>query len=54
MRICGSYNEENADVDFYPVHCAITGPLPVLRMRHRPSARRLYRFGKTRPFSHLG
>ena len=26
------------------VHCAITGPC--LRMRHRPSARRLYRFGK--------
>ena len=26
------------------VHCAITGPC--LHMRHRPSARRLYRFGR--------
>jgi len=32
--------------------CAITGPC--LHMHHRPSARRLYQFGETRPFSHLG
>jgi len=26
------------------IHCAVTGPC--LRMRHRPSARRLYWFGR--------